>query len=125
MWNRSNRLLPESRRGIGGSVPLHFRAAVLTRAVSRQTKTGPGLGLGSRPGPRLFGAAVPGQKRECLKDLFPQPPRIAVHRMPDPRLHRLIHRFLVDEPRMVVRVKPAEPSPETDHVRPRQPRVCG
>jgi hypothetical protein len=81
----------------------------------------------ARPAARAapFGAAVPGKKRERLKDLFPQPPRIAVHRMPDPRLHRLIHRFPVDEPRVVIRVKPAEPPPETDHVRPHQPRVCG
>ena len=56
----------------------------------------------------LFGA-VPGKKRKRLEDLFPQPPRTAVHGMPDPRLHRLIHGFPVDEPGVVVRVKPADP----------------
>jgi hypothetical protein len=48
-----------------------------------------------------------------------------VHGMPDPRLYRLTHRFHADEPCAIVRVKPAEPPPETDHVRPRQPRVRG
>ena len=125
MWNRRNSLLPESRRGIGGSVLLHFRAAVQTRwflrAICvkqkqalvlgsargqgrtvnkcRTTKAGGSFFLVVRRPPasvRLFGAAVSGEKRKCLENLFPQPPRIAVHGVPDPRLHGLIHRFFID-----------------------------
>jgi hypothetical protein len=49
MWNRLNGLLPESRRGIGGSVRLHFRAVVPTRRVFR-VKQKQALVLGSARG---------------------------------------------------------------------------
>lgn len=116
MWNRRNRLLPESRRGIGGSVRFHFRAAVPAWAVCVKQKQALVLGSARGQGRAIWGggrcslnasARLSGKKRKCLEDLFAQPPRIAVHGMPDPRLHRLFHRFHVDEPRIVVRVKPA------------------
>jgi hypothetical protein len=98
MWNRPNGLPRESRRGIGGSALFHFRAAVRTRAsASNKNRPWSWARLAARAA--LFGAAVPGTKRKCLEDLFPQPPRIAVHGMPDPRLHRSIHRFPIDETR--------------------------
>ena len=46
--------LPESRRGIGGSVLIPLPGRGPDAGGLRQTKTGPGLGLGSRPGPRYL-----------------------------------------------------------------------
>ena len=88
MWNRRNSLPPESRRVIGGSVLLHFRAAVRTRA-SASIKIRPWSWARLAARAALFGAALPGKKRKCLENLFPQP------------------------------------SPEPDHVGPRQPCMGG
>jgi hypothetical protein len=103
-------------------VPLHFRTAIPTRASASNIKR-PWSWVRLAARAALLGVAASGMKRKCLENLFPQPPRVAVHRVPNPRLHRLIHRFPVDEPRVVVRLKPAEPPPESDHVGPRQPCV--
>jgi hypothetical protein len=111
--------LPEFRRGIAGacfstSGPRSRRG----QCASNKNRSWSWARLAARTA--LFGAAVRGKKGKCVEDLFPQPPRVAVHRVPDPRPHRLIHGCLVDEPRVVVRVKLAKTPPEADHVGPHE-----
>ena len=63
----------------------------------------------ARPAARtaLSGPLHSGQKRKRLEDLFPQPPRVARHRMPDPRLHSLIDSFAGRyAPLILLRVSP-------------------
>ena len=78
MGNRLNGLPPASRRGIGGSALFHFRAPVPTRRSLRvkQKRSWSWARLAATVA--LFEGADTGKKRKRRKDLFPQPPRIAV-----------------------------------------------
>jgi hypothetical protein len=111
MWNGPNRLLPEFRRlyseeESAGACDFHFRAAVPTRAAASNKNRSWSW---ARPAARtaLSGPLHSGQKRKRLEDLFPQPPRVARHRMPDPRLHSLIDSFAGRyAPLILLRVSP-------------------